>query len=121
MLKPLLLTLFLTLGLFSLSALFRSLLHLGAVRKCGLGVSVVVGTEGDLLLPLRVYTSFLQSSLVHLEPPGTVVVLDCGLSEKTKAACLSLLPEKARVQFVSRENLCDYLVASGDKKEYNTI
>lgn len=121
MLKPLLLTLSLTAGLFALSALCRALLHLCAVRRCGLGVSVVVGKEGDPLLPLRVYTSCLQSSLWHLEPPGAVVVLDCGLSEKTKAAVCSLLPEKTRVQFVSRENLCNYLVASGGKKEYNTI
>ena len=121
MLKPLLLTLSLTCGLFALSALCRSLLHLSAVRKCGLGVSVVVGKEGDPLLPLRVYTSFLQSGLLHLEAPGTVVVLDCELSEKSKAACRSLLPESVRVQFVSGENLCDYLVASGDKKEDNTI
>ena len=121
MLKPLLLTVSLTCGLFLLSALCRSLLHSLAVRRCGLGVSVVVGREGDPLLPFRVYTSWLQSGLSHLEPPGEVVVLDCGLSEKTKAACAAILPEKTRLQFVPGENLCDYLVASGAKKEYNTI
>ena len=121
MLKPLLLTVSLTCGLFLLSGLCRSLLHALAVRKCGLGVSVVVGKEGDPLLPLRVYTSFLQSGLLHLGRPGDVVVLDCGLSEKTKAAVLTLLPEKTRVQFVSGENLCDYLVAAAAKKEYNGI
>ncbi len=121
MLKPLLLTVSLTLGLFLLSALCRSLLHMFTVRTCGLGVSVVVGTEGDPLLPMRIHTSLLQSGLSHLEQTNGVLVLDCGLSAQTKAACRAVLPPAARVQFLKRENFCDYLVASGAKKEYNTI
>ena len=119
MLKPLLLTVALTLGLFLLSALCRSLLHARAVRRCGLGTIVVVGKEGDPLLPLRVRTSFLQSGLCNLEQPQTIVVLDCGLREAQKAAVLALLPQHAGVQFLTAENFCDYLVASGAKKEYN--
>ena len=119
MLKPVLLTLLATLGLFLLSFLCRAAGHTAAVRRRGLGTTVVIGKPNDPQLPTRVYTSFLQSTLLHLEPPDELLVLDCGLTPDEKSACLAALCGKAQLRFVTKENLCDYLVASAAKKEYN--
>ena len=116
MLQALLLTLALTGGLFLLSALCRLLLHAVAVHQVGVGTTIVVGQADDLLLPQRVYTSFLQSGLARLESDPEILVLDCGLSEDVRSDCRAVLGKRARVRFVPPENLCEYLVASGEKK-----
>ena len=119
MLKPVLLTVLATLGLFLLSFLCRAAGHAAAVRRWGLGATVVVGRPNDPQLSRRVSLSFLQSALLHLEPPDELLVLDCGLTPNEKDACLAALCGKVQLRFVTKENLCDYLVASAAKKEYN--
>ena len=110
------LTLAFSLGLLGLSRLCSRLLHARLVRRVGVGTTVLVGRAGDLLLPWRVYASFCQGGLGHLESCGGVVVLDCGLSERMRERCRAVLGGAERVLFLPPEKLSEYLVASGAEK-----
>ena len=116
MLKQMLLMLGLTLALFLLASLCRLLLHALAVRRVGVGTVVVVGREDDPLLPRRVLTAYDQNRFCHLEDGGPVLVLDCGLTRKTKDACAAALGEDDRVMFLPAEKLAEYLLASSREK-----
>ncbi|MBQ6092763.1 MAG: hypothetical protein IJL00_03720 [Clostridia bacterium] len=109
MLYALLLTLSLSLGLLLLSSLCRVLLHARAVRRFGLGATVLVGLPGDAQLPQRAAAALAQTQLCHLERTGDVVVLDCGLSPQTADACRALLC--GRVRFVQPQDLAGCLTA----------
>lgn len=110
------LTLSLSLGLLLLPCLLRGVLHARLVRRVGVATPVLVGRAEDLLLPQRVYAAFSQNRCAHLEPCGGVVVLDYGVSDRTREACLAALGGAGRVVFLPPEKLCDYLVASAEKK-----
>ena len=110
------LTLAFSLGLLGLSRLCSRLLHARLVRRVGVGTTVLVGRAGDLLLPWRVYASFCQGGLGHLESCGGVVVLDCGLNEQLREECRALAGGNDRVVFLPPEKLSDYLLASARKK-----
>ena len=109
MLYALFLTLSLSLGLLLLSSLCRALLHAFAVRRVGLPAAVVVGLPGDPLLLRRAAAALCQNGLCHLERPGDVIVLDCGLSPQTRDACFAFLG--GRVRFVQPDALAAVLAA----------
>ena len=116
MLKAILLVLMLTFILFVLCALCRIVSHSISVRRVGVGTAVVVGRKNDPLLPRRVLAAYEQNRFCHLEDGGPVLVLDCGLTKETKAACADALGGDDRVVFLSPEKVCDYLLASACEK-----
>ena len=113
MLFALFLMLSLSLGLLLLSSLCRALLHASAVRRVGLPAAVVVGLPGDPLLLQRAAAAFRQNGFCHLERPGDVIVLDCGLSPQTRDACFAALG--GRVCFLPPEALAAFLTAQTKK------
>ena len=115
-LKVILLVLLLTFVLFAMCALCRAASHAFSVRRVGVGTAVVVGRKNDPLLPRRVLAAYEQNHFCHLEEGGPVLVLDCGLTKETKAACSAALGGDDRVIYLSPEKVCDYLLASTSEK-----
>lgn len=76
---------------------------------------VIVGNGDDSKLSQRVYSAFVQMNLMNFSKRNEIIVLDLGVSEKTKRECYEALDGKGRVLFVDEKTLAYFFVERENK------
>ena len=74
--------------------------------------TVLVGLPEDETLPQRVWAAFVQTQTGLSPCKNPILVLDLGVKEEAKEACLALADGKCRVVFAEQAQLFQFLVES---------